>query len=751
MNRPLLSTLTAALFAGIAVSVFAQVPRPAQSSEPKPAAAGTPRPAEAGKPAQKKSAPASAAKPAPKDTPVSYNIGLPQLMPPLARLPSPAVEKLSNGMKLAVFRDARLPVVDVALLIPVGYRNDPPGKRGLTGAVAQAMRYGGTLDKTGPDVEAYLQERAIALQALVGPELTLWTFRCRSEYLSDALALLTEIFTKPAFRRDAIERYTLQLLREIQTRGQDLDVAADQEAESAVFGPDSPWSRKYNYSDVRAITRESIMAHFQKTIVPAQSVIGLNGDVDPAAARELLGRTLGGWTSATPPATPPAAPPVPSRRLTVLDKPNALDARLVLALPFKHRAVERTPREAAALALLAAQLEPVEESQMESLMRPFLNTGANVRLVPGLGLNDVPLLRMIALLRPREAIDGTVALWKELQAIRTAKVAPAKLEAAKRSVLRKTSLQAASSTSRFYLAMEAIALGASPAYLENFQQAVNSMNPADYEQIIKEQLNLDAAQFVLTGDDRDYRSSPDTAGFPVVRASAAPPPPPPAAPVDESASRTSALQLLADVQKAMGGAERLAAIRDATWHYEAKLIRASPPIVVTQRNSWLEPAFYRQEQTSGIGSGVAYYDGKMGWSNSSRGPTPLTPAFAMQYRNEVTRLLFRLVRAGEMEGYKVAYAGSGVVKITAPDTYQVELAVNFQTNLPERLRFIDLRPNDNVTFAVEEQLSDYKSVDGVLMPHRIFVKQNGQDFADFTMTEMRFNTGLTAGQMGKRP
>jgi len=277
------------------------------------------------------------------------------------------------------------------------------------------------------------------------------------------------------------------------------------------------------------------------------------------------------------------------------------------------------------------------------------------------------------------------------------------------------------------------------------------MTAAEYERLVKQHFNLDAAQLVLIGDERDYRSAAETAGFPVVRATTEAPAETPAAPADESASREKALRVLAEAQQAMGGAALLAGIRDATWNYEARLIRAATPIVVSQHNSWLQPGFYRQEQTSAISSGVSYYDGKVGWSHNGRNLLSLTPQLALQYRNEVIRLLFRIVRAGELDGYKVAYLGSGAVKITSPENYQVELAVDFQTKLPERLRFAELRPTDNATITVEEQLSNYKSVGGVLMPHRILVKQLGQEFADFTMTEMRLNTGLTEEQMSRKP
>ena len=109
------------------------------------------------------------------------------------------------------------------------------------------------------------------------------------------------------------------------------------------------------------------------------------------------------------------------------------------------------------------------------------------------------------------------------------------------------------------------------------------------------------------------------------------------------------------------------------------------------------------------------------------------------------------MRAERLEGYQVFHAGPSQVVIRSPEKYAVELALDFDTHLPERIRFVEQRPNDGVMVRVEERLSDYKLSGGVLMPHRIAVIQNGQQFAEFVMTSIRFNTGLTEEEISRKP
>ncbi|MBN8732468.1 MAG: insulinase family protein [Acidobacteria bacterium] len=730
------------LLAASAALTLAQVPRPAQSARPKPESAKPATPPVRATPPR-----TSPAKPAE----TSFSLPLPDTAPPLAKLPSAAVQSLPNGLRLVHSPNPSLPIVDVYLTVALGHSHDPAGKRGLNRALAHSIRYGGTATRTREQVEEFLNQRQITLQAVAGPELIEWAGRCRSGDLADFLALLGEMFTRPAFRRSAIEDFQAQERFAIQTYGRNIETTADREAEIAWFGPQSPWNRRQTYEEIRAIDRDGILAYYKSHLGPGRVLLGLQGDVDAATALALAVKDFGAWPSTPLPASAPAPLPVPSRKLTSAELPNATSVRLLLVLPWKQRTAERTPAVAAVLGMFAANWEERQPESLAALLKPFASEDARPRIFNGLATGGIPALQLMGAVRPREAIDAAVALWKQVQKLRAETMTPARLDALRRLYLRSLIFQAANPQFRFRLLMQAHALALPAGHFEAIQQAAATLTPADYSRILAEQLNLDAAQLVLLGDEGDYRSAPDSIGFTVVHTKPAPPTEPEYKPDESEASRARALDILAQAATAMGGAERLDAIRDAVWDYEATLTRSSPPVVIKQHNSWLQPRLYRQEQSSPVGSGISYYDGKLGWIHANRALQNLAPLTAQQYRNEVIRLLFRLVRAGGLEGYQVFHGGPALVVIRSPDHYAVELALDFDTHLPERIRFLEQRPNDGVLVRVEERLSDYKVSGGVLMPHRIAVIQDGQQFAEFVMTSIRFNTGLTEEEISRKP
>jgi hypothetical protein len=52
---------------------------------------------------------------------------------------------------------------------------------------------------------------------------------------------------------------------------------------------------------------------------------------------------------------------------------------------------------------------------------------------------------------------------------------------------------------------------------------------------------------------------------------------------------------------------------------------------------------------------------------------------------------------------------------------------------------------------VEEAYSDWKQFDGIGWPGRIVVKRNGRRTEDLRVLEAKFNSGLTAEQLERRP
>src|SRR4029077_18071063 len=91
----------------------------------------------------------------------------------------------------------------------------------------------------------------------------------------------------------------------------------------------------------------------------------------------------------------------------------------------------------------------------------------------------------------------------------------------------------------------------------------------------------------------------------------------------DAASLARGKQLLQRAQQAMGGAEKLAAVKDSTLMAEIALEPAAGGFKVKQVSKYLAPDHLRQEQELPFGKIIAYTDGKSGWVATPQGVQPM--------------------------------------------------------------------------------------------------------------------------------
>ena len=52
---------------------------------------------------------------------------------------------------------------------------------------------------------------------------------------------------------------------------------------------------------------------------------------------------------------------------------------------------------------------------------------------------------------------------------------------------------------------------------------------------------------------------------------------------------------------------------------------------------------------------------------------------------------------------------------------------------------------------VEEIFSDWREVDGLKVPFKLIIQENGGKFADVTVQELKLNSGLKVEDLSKKP
>jgi outer membrane lipoprotein-sorting protein len=269
-------------------------------------------------------------------------------------------------------------------------------------------------------------------------------------------------------------------------------------------------------------------------------------------------------------------------------------------------------------------------------------------------------------------------------------------------------------------------------FIFDYQKALGAVTKADVLRVAQKYFKPQDLTIIAVGNPKDFGTPLTELGLKVQ-------------PIDLTIpDPAKGKALLGMVRQALGGAEKLASIKDVD--YTANVDLQSPgggAMKGTQHNVYLLPSIMRQELDLPIAKHTVYSDGTSGWLASAQGARPMSPPELKQVQGETFRMLYRLV-------------GSEEVNLLKDDTLEIgdgqntaRLVVDAKTYLPVKLTYESAGMTGPVQ--VEETLSAWRDVNGIKVPFERTVTQGGAKFADVHVRDFKFNTGATPEQLGKKP
>jgi hypothetical protein len=221
-----------------------------------------------------------------------------------------------------------------------------------------------------------------------------------------------------------------------------------------------------------------------------------------------------------------------------------------------------------------------------------------------------------------------------------------------------------------------------------------------------------------------------------------------AAPAD-AASLAKGKELLQRAQQAVGGAEKLAAIKDFTQTGEYATTGAPGGIKAKQTNIWLAPSGFRQESQLAFGLVVAVYDGKYGWLMQGQNRAPLVGAQLKQLQSEMFRVMVPLLLSDRNPDRTVNFVKDNTIEISDKQGTRARLTLE-AGGLPQKVSY-QLAPMQGAPVMIDTSFGEWKEVDGIKLPFRISMTQDIKAAAELTVQEYKLNRGLKAEDIEKRP
>jgi zinc protease len=667
--------------------------------------------------------------------------------PPLRQVTIPEVTTatLPNGMKLYLLENHELPLVGGFALIRTGNLFDPPDKIGLAELTGEVLRTGGTKDKTGDEIDVELENVAASVESNIGETSGTLSFNCLRENVDEVLEVFKELLVAPEFRQEKLDLAKMQYRSAISRRNDSAHGIAAREFSEIVYGKDNPYGWRMEYEHLNRIQREDLIAFHKRYYFPANIMLAMQGDFSASEMKAKIEKLFAGWTYKQP-AVPPF-PPVtakPAHGIFLATKNDVTQTFFFMG----HLGGLLKDKDYPALEVMADILGGGFSSRLFKTVRTDLGYAYSINANWGANYNHPGLFRISGSTKSASTTDAIQVILDQLEKIRSGEVQDEELETAKQTVLNSFvfNFDRPSKTLNRLVIYEY--QGYPKDFIFRYQKAVAAVSKADILRVAREYIRPKDLTIVAVGKPADFGKPLAELKLPITPIDLTIPMPKQEAAKADAASLAKGSQLLHRVQQALGGADKLAAIKDLTRITDVSLQGGA--VKARQKTLWIAPSFFRQDQEFPFGKIIAYFDGKTGWLSSPQGIQPMPPPIIDQVERALFRFPVLLMQSDRDPGRTVNYTGEGTLEISDKQGHRVTVVIDEKTGLPAKQTY-QSGQGSGPPAAFEETFDDWQETGGIRTPRKITTRRAGKLFSETTVVEVKYNTGIKVEDISQKP
>ena len=196
-------------------------------------------------------------------------------------------------------------------------------------------------------------------------------------------------------------------------------------------------------------------------------------------------------------------------------------------------------------------------------------------------------------------------------------------------------------------------------------------------------------------------------------------------------------EILARMQQAMGGADKLVGVADYT--QEAVYQFATPGRTeASMKERWIGPDHLRQD--TALSNGKSLFGRKVGLDVGKSGIGVLAGVQLKQVQSDMFRILFPLLLSDRNTARKVNALDNHTVEISDPSGQVAKVVVDPKTGLLKDVLYEALTANGQMS--VIDSYSDYRDVSGLKLPFKVTIMVSGQKLQDIAVKSIQLNGGL---------
>ena len=417
------------------------------------------------------------------------------LAPKSFNIDQPFETQFANGLRVIIFENKRLPIVNFRLAFKSGGINSPKNLKGLNSALASLLTQG-TESYSSRELAEEVEKLGASLHASSSSDNTIVSASALRIYISQIIKLLSEVVLKPAFPENEISLYKQNTIKGLQFQRSQADFLADEQVSKIVFGSHPYGNLTPSPEDVERISRDSLAEYHQRRFIPNNAILICVGDINRDEVLTQLEEAFGSWSPGEIEKFEFDNPPERKEKtLTIVDRAGSAQSNIVLA----NLGIERTNPDYFSVLLMNQILGAGASSRL------FMNIREEKGYTYG-AYSNFDSRRLAGAFEASAEVRTEVTgaslkeFFFELERIRDTKVSETELLDAKNFLTGVFPIRAETQEGLTNLIVAQKLYGLPEDYLQTYRDKVNAVTVDDVQNAAEKYIHPEQIAMVLVGD-----------------------------------------------------------------------------------------------------------------------------------------------------------------------------------------------------------------------------------------------------------
>lgn len=672
--------------------------------------------------------------------------------PTLTKLEIPKVTEktLSNGLRIYLVEDHRLPLFNASIRIAAGSYLESADKIGMASIMGDVMRTGGAKKWTGDEIDARLEAVGASVESGMGLTSGSASGNSLIEFSDLVLETMAEILRNPTFDQDKIDLTRTQIKGGIARRNDSPQAIASRIFNQTLYGADSPYARTTEYATVDAVTREDLIEFHKKYVHPKNLQLAVWGDFKKRDMLAKIEKYFGDWTGTGEIAPPP--PEVTHQQaigVHYAEKSDVNQSNIYIGHLGGKIQDEDYPTRLVMNNILGGGFGSRLFSNVRSRKGLAYATGGGYRAnvsYPGRFFGFASTKSETTLEAAREVI-------KQIKSMHTDLPTEEEMRVAIDGYLNSFVFNFDTRAEVVNRMVQYDAYGLPQDFLSQVKEKVQAVTAQDVQDVAKARMNVDNMHIVVVGKGEDFDGKLEELGLPVDTVDITIPSGAPKTEVEQTPENLAkGKEIVARAINATGGKSVYQGISSFTTTFDLLIdVGGGQMMTLSGENLIQLPNKQLMTLQTPGGEMKITFDGSQGWQTMRGQTQPLPETEIAKNKNGLARMLVILLATSETSGYTPVYGGAGDVNGTS-----VEF-VHFMDSDGNELCKVGFDAGSSLPFSqhffgetnagpanLDVYYSNYQEVAGLKTPFNIKRMANDAVVREVTIKEMKLNTKVTA-------